>query len=257
VALPAFILVPMLAAIREPRRKMTSCVSVETTNIAAPYSGVLAFIKRRRKVVAAHLIGFSFLSIVDYAFLSWMPTYYFRVRGVDIDTMGINFGVAYIVFGVSGIFLGAKFSEMLHSRGYQDAIFRLSALSALLLLPVVWLFILLPGNWSYIAMAIYIFLYSLPWGIAAAAIQLFTPNEFRAQLSALYLLAISITGLTIGPTSVALLTDHFFHDEQQVGLSIAIVCTVCLVGALAALLYGLKDYREAVLDQERLELGSI
>jgi len=257
VSLPAVILVPLLTLISEPERKgVHKDYIAESKGTADNASGLIAFMRLRRKVILGHLLGFSLISAADYAFLSWVPTFYFRVRGISLEETGVMFGLAYIIFGAAGLVVGARLSELMQSKGLHDAIFRISAWVASLLFVFIWLIILLPHYWSYVALIVYIFLISVPWGIAAGAIQLFTPNQYRAQLSALYLFSVSLAGMTIGPTGVALITDFFFQNDAKVGLSLAILSSICLAGAVAALLLCRKDFYDAVAAQLELEIKS-
>jgi MFS family permease len=56
-----------------------------------------------------------------------------------------------------------------------------------------------------------------------AALMMITPNQLRAQATAIYYFIISLAGLTLGPTSVALFTDYVFRDEALLRYSMAIV----------------------------------
>jgi MFS family permease len=63
-------------------------------------------------------------------------------------------------------------------------------------------------------------------GITAAggaALMVITPNQMRGQATAIYYFIISLAGLLIGPTSVALLTDYVFRDESALRYSLAII----------------------------------
>jgi hypothetical protein len=70
------------------------------------------------------------------------------------------------------------------------------------------------------------FLGAVPAGIAAAALMQVTPNQMRGQVSAIYLFTVNLIGLGAGPTAVALVTDHVFHNDGLVGLSIFLVGTI-------------------------------
>src|SRR3546814_9311892 len=52
-------------------------------------------------------------------------------------------------------------------------------------------------------------------GVGTVALQLITPNEYRARVTALYFFVVNLTGLGFGPMLMALLTDHFFHDDRS------------------------------------------
>lgn len=86
---------------------------------------------------------------------------------------------------------------------------------------------------------------ALPWGAAAAAAALF-PARLRGQGAALYFLVVGIVSSTLGPTSVALLTDHVFHDPQALRWSLAIVNVIGMTAAMALLWAALPAYRRVV-----------
>jgi hypothetical protein len=54
-----------------------------------------------------------------------------------------------------------------------------------------------------------------------AAHQIFTPNQMRGQMTALYLFIFNIIGFGLGPTVVVLFTDYVFGAESQTGYSLS------------------------------------
>jgi MFS family permease len=98
------------------------------------------------------------------------------------------------------------------------------------------IFPLMPSAaWAIAVLAPAAFCLGLPYGAAVAAIQDVTPPRMRGQLSALYLFAINLIGLGIGPTAVALMTDYVFRDDLAVPYSVSI--TTVLAAAAAAVLF--------------------
>ncbi len=61
-----------------------------------------------------------------------------------------------------------------------------------------------------------------------------TPNQMRAQTSALYYLIVNLFGLTVGPTGIAMFTDYVFADTNMLRYSVASVATIA--GVVAAIL---------------------
>ena len=53
-----------------------------------------------------------------------------------------------------------------------------------------------------------------------------TPNEFRGQISALYLFTIGVIGGGLGPVAVGLFTDYAFHDEAMLRYSLVVVTVI-------------------------------
>ncbi len=84
--------------------------------------------------------------------------------------------------------------------------------------------------------------------IATAAVADITPNQFRGQLVAAYLFTITIIGLGLGPTMVALLTEKVFQDEHAVRYSL--VAFDAIVAPLAAIFMwvGMPAFRRAAAE---------
>jgi MFS family permease len=95
-----------------------------------------------------------------------------------------------------------------------------------------------------------IFFGSLAMACAPTAIQLATPNQLRAQVSAIYMLALNIITALIGPTGVGLVTDYVFKDEMAVGASMALVVGICMPLAVVLLWLSRTPFRNAVAQCE-------
>jgi MFS family permease len=83
----------------------------------------------------------------------------------------------------------------------------------------------------------------------AAALQLVAPSRMRGAVGALYSFVAQLIGFGAGPTLIALLTDHVFHDPKMVGYSIAIVCTIASVLAACLLFTALPHYRRLLAEE--------
>jgi formate-dependent nitrite reductase membrane component NrfD len=66
-----------------------------------------------------------------------------------------------------------------------------------------------------------VFLSAFCFGPAVAALQLATPPELRARVSAIYLLVVNLTGIGLGGTAVALVSDYVLQDEARLGEAMA------------------------------------
>ncbi|HKZ73915.1 MAG TPA: hypothetical protein VJ011_07620, partial [Steroidobacteraceae bacterium] len=81
-----------------------------------------------------------------------------------------------------------------------------------------------------------------------SALMTVTPNQMRAQASALYYLVVNVLGLTVGPTGIALFTDYVFRDTAALRYSIACVCVLAGISAAIFLTYNLRQYRASYLE---------
>jgi MFS family permease len=98
---------------------------------------------------------------------------------------------------------------------------------------------------AVVLLAIVNFFAALPWGAASAASAEMVPAEMRAQGAALYFFALSLISGTLGPTIVALFTDHVFGKEH-VAYSLAVVAAGGMLVTLALLVVGLGAYRRTL-----------
>jgi len=95
------------------------------------------------------------------------------------------------------------------------------------------------------------FFSTFPIPASAAATQMLTPNQLRAQVSAKFLLTSNLIALGVGTTAVALITDRYYENTLMVGNSISIVNTVAGIIAVFLLYKGCQYYRESI-DAEKL-----
>jgi len=79
-----------------------------------------------------------------------------------------------------------------------------------------------------------------------------TPNQIRGQTMALYLLTISLLGLSLGPTAVALLTDYVFKDPAMIDWSISCVVIASSLFSAVMLWRCLQPFGEGVRETVNL-----
>jgi MFS family permease len=87
-----------------------------------------------------------------------------------------------------------------------------------------------------------------PTSAGSAAVVSLAPAHMRAQIVALYYFTLNFVGFMLGPTAVALLTDHFFHDRDMLRWSLAIVAGVSVTLGMLALLYNRPHFRAAIAE---------
>ena len=90
------------------------------------------------------------------------------------------------------------------------------------------------------------FFSTFPIPASAAATQMLTPNQLRAQVSAKFLLISNLIALGVGTTAVALITDNYFENTLMVGHSISIVNAVAGVIGVFLLYKGCRYYRDSI-----------
>jgi MFS family permease len=85
-------------------------------------------------------------------------------------------------------------------------------------------------------------------GVGPMAVNQVTPNQYRAQVSAVYLFVVNALGLGVGPTLVPLLNDHLFHDPLKIRYSLIIVVFCAALTAIILLWKVRPVYRQKVAE---------
>lgn len=236
----------LMLAVKEPARRGVGA------GVAVPLSEVGRYIRANRRTVLLHNFGFAGLAFAGYGSAAWVPTFYIRTYGWDAGQVGIVYGSIVAVFGCLGIVFGGRLADWMAKRGRSDANMRVGLYAALGALPMVVLFPLMDtAFWASVLMAPTVFCLSMPFGVAPAAIQEIMPNSMRGQASAIYLFVITLIGLGVGPTAVALVTDFVFADDAALRYSLLIVTTLAVLISIILLAKSLKPYRESVTRLEQ------
>jgi MFS family permease len=228
VGLIGLVIVPLIATVAEPTRRNELAVNLQS-------GGLLEFIRRHPAFVLRHYGGVALFGIVIYGVLSWVPAYFIRTFGWSPTRVGLTYGPVLLVFGGAGTVVGGWVATKLARRGIRDAVVWVTGLGMMLTaIPMAMVGIASTPAAALMWLAPALLLMTSPGGTAIQAIQEAVPNHTRGQASAVYYLVISIVGLTLGPLSVALLTDYVFMDGKSTGTAIAIVAGIVapLAGAL-------------------------
>ena len=197
----------VLFLLQEPQRKGAGA------NQNVPLREVIAFLKTNRRTVLLHNLGFACLAFSSYGAGAWIPEFFVRSYGMHRVQVGEILGWITMVGGSLGIVSGGLLADFLLKKGMRDAPMRVGVLAALLTLPMQLGYLAPEPFWAILCNAIAVFALAMPFGVAPAALQEIMPNPMRGQASALYLFVITLIGLGIGPTAVALITDFVFQDE--------------------------------------------
>ena len=253
VAAPGALLLLLLLTVREPYRKgrmHSQGIKVKPV----PFREFGQFVAANWKTFACHALGFGCLGVMVNGMALWTPTFLTRTYGWDIVQAGTAYGLILLVFGAGGIYFGGWVADRLRSFGHKTAAFTTAAWCAVGAILPSSLFPLMSGaNGALFVMVPMVFFSAAPWGIAVSALQQFTPNELRGQVSALlYLFPVNLIGIGLGPSIVALITEQAFGDPTALRYSMAIVGCGASVLATCALVLGIRPFAKSLERAERV-----
>ncbi|MBT0670202.1 MFS transporter [Novosphingobium profundi] len=239
VSLPGLILAPVFWLLREPLRRGGG------HDRAMSVGEVVAIVKERRLALTLMFAGFSMVTVVNFAYNVWMPALFGRVYGWDPAEVGLGFGLVMIVCGTSGTFFAGVLADRVAASGKVDAPLRVAAWSFLLCGVFGCLAPLMPNAWASLALiAPAMFLSCMPVPCAGTALQLIVPNRARAQVTAFYIMVISLVGIGIGPMIIGFMNDHVFTAPTDIRYSMAIVVGIASPLMWVLLLAAFKPYRK-------------
>ena len=249
LGMAGIVLALLMTTIREPVRRGFAQQG-KSSQKAIPLADTVRFLSGHWRAFAALFIGNSVVTTIGYSYF-WLPTIFERTWSVSAAQAGIYYGAVLAIAGPIAVIGGARLSEVLYGRGRSEAPYFVFALSILGTLPfAVALPLAANATQAVVFLVPVIFGLAMASATSSAALVHIAPAEYRAQISALYLLVISLVGLFLGPPLVAALTDYFFKDESMIRYSLLIV--TCVIGpiGLLALSLGYKHYRASAIEAD-------
>ncbi len=153
----------------------------------------------------------------------WLPAMFTRSFGWPAEQYALYTGIVTLPLGIAVYLISGGMSDRWSQRGNREAPLTIVILGCLLMTPLYAIAAVIPdGMTSFIVFKIAGIGIMMMTAVAATALLNITPDRIRGQIVALYYMTISIVGLFVGPTSVGLLSQHVF-GEQQLNLALTSV----------------------------------
>jgi MFS family permease len=250
---PGVLLPLLLLTIREPARRGLLRISRDNQPLATPskppLSEVLTYVWSNRKFYGLHFVALALLSMCGYSVAAWLPTALVRAYGLPYGLVGKVIGVSTILMNSSGMLLAGVLCDRMTRSGRKDAPIVVALISAsgiailsclppiMPTVPLIWIALFIAG-----------ITFNAYNGVGPMAVNQVTPNQYRAQVSALYLFVVNALGLGVGPTLVPFINDHLFHDPVKIRYSLILVVFCSAVTAIILLLAVRPIYRQKQLE---------
>lgn len=240
VGLPGVVLGVLFLFVKEPRRV------VATTG--GHLGHMFAHVGRHAAVFATFLSVFCVMTIIAYSH-GWLAVTFARTYGWPVEDYAFANGVALLIVGPLSVNLAGALSDRFTSRGHRDAPMRIALFGLALAVPPCVVGPLLDNAWTAFGL-LTLGNVGLAFVTATSVTALLpiAPPRIRAQVVALYYMAISLAGLMLGPTLVGALNDMVF-GVQGVRYSVALLPLLFGGPVLALAPVTLRLYRRA-LDED-------
>ncbi|MEP6492404.1 MAG: MFS transporter [bacterium] len=241
VGLPGVAVALALLTVREPER------GHPVSPVQPPLSEFLRYVWANRRTFGTLSFAFASSALVNVAIAFWLAQFLIRTYGITASQAGRIQGLLTMSIGTFAVIAGGWLSDWFVKRGRVDGPLRVGMIGAAGMLVAATAYPLMPTlTLAVIWLAVVNAFAALPFGAAWAAASEVVPAPLRAQGVALYFFVLSLVSRTLGPSSVAWLTDYVFHDDAKIRYSLATVNVVGMCVALMLFAFGLSAYRKTV-----------
>jgi MFS family permease len=232
IGAPGLIWALAILAIREPPRRMGDDSTDPSTDragsntIAMPEEATTAAASWRSavwlRVVPIYAVV-AIASLVDNAVGAWAPTLLIREFARDPARIGMELGLLLTLGFGGGVLLGGWLADRAGQRGGLSSKLTVCLVSSLLILPVSLLIDV--GEFTVVLLSVPLY-FALSGSVTAcgfSAILDVVPNRSRGLAMAISFFLNVALGAGLGPTAVALASDHLFGATGGLGAAITLV----------------------------------
>ena len=242
VGLPGLVFAALMMTVSEPARRGLAGAKPK----APPVREVAAFLKDNFSLYGSMIGGILVSALMTAGVQNWNPTFYARTFGWSARDAGVALGVASLICSPIGLFLGAWLTERLNKR-YDDANLRVAILAYCLAIPFQIAGPLMPSPYLAVACSgVGIVCAMMAVTPYVAALQTVTPNQMRAQISAVYLFVFSGIGSGLGSMLFGAITDFIVRDENNIRYTMSGAAAIMAPLAVLIMSRARKPYGRAI-----------
>jgi MFS family permease len=244
---PGLLLPFLLFTVREPPRRGLMKTADNKVLDRVPLIEVIRFMAKNGHFYRPHFLAMAMMACLGYAVGAWLPTVMARTYGIQPGLVGQVLGISTMTMNTVGVFVAGRICDRLTTKGHTDAPIWVCFGTAVAVLITSALPAFMPTATLGLAMmCIAGFPFHGYVAMGPMAVNQVTPNQMRAQVSAVYLFTVNLIGLGLGPYLVPMISDYILRDPMQIRWGLLIVVVISGLIA-AALLWRVRPiYREQV-----------
>lgn len=218
----------LVLTFREPVREHFA--SAPRVGIAQGLAEACRYIARRRSLYVPLLIFAGTGAMMSFAYNAWFPTALSRRFAMPPQQIGPVLGAISLAAGVAGLLVGGIVMNWLSRRagaamtyGVVSVIGTAVGIGGACLAPA-----LAP---AFVSAAFGIFFLGISNPAGATTMSHETPANMIGRVSAVYMLAQTLAGQTLGPLAVAMAGEHLFAGPSSIASGLVVVEAACAVAA--------------------------
>jgi len=210
VGLPGFLMALSIFFIKEPTRGQSEEVNAEELaqylSEDIPLRAYWELI--RNKSYVYDTIAMILMTFATGGLAAWMPTFFYRIRGIELEKAATYFGAATLAAGIAGTFFGGWLADKLQVR-YKSAYFMVSGVGVLLSVPCAAVVFYAETPWIYWSAVFWAeFFLFLNTGPANAILINVVMPKMRVGAFAINIFLIHALGDVLSPGMVGVVSDR-------------------------------------------------
>jgi MFS family permease len=242
VGFPGIILGVLMFLMREPARQEQAGIAESGK---AGLGDAARYLLSDWRMYAGFVAIVCVMTTVAYS-QGWFPAMFERTWGWPPEKFALYYGIITLIIGPATVFSTGWYIDRLYLRGKKDAPVLIMIGGLLIIVPTHAIAPLMPdGNLAFVMVAINLIGMASVTTAGSAGLMNITPGEIRSQVTALYFVIISVTGLMLGPTTVGILSDSVIGAEN-IRYAVSLVAIIYGLPVLLTLRSTLTRYRQHV-----------
>lgn len=212
VGLPGVLLALVFLVMPEPARRPLAASDAQLKGNGL--SDALAYAGARFGTFAGFVSLVCVMTIIAYS-QGFMAATFQRTWGWPPETYAFANAAALLTIGPATVILSGALSDRWSRAGMADAPLRLLIAGFLIMVPSGAAAPLMPtGEMAFGLLCVNTVGIAMVSAVGVTTLLAITPAKIRGQMTALYYLAISLSGLMLGPTTVGMLSSRVFGEDD-------------------------------------------
>jgi len=208
VGLPGLVLALLMFTLREPPRHLVQESSGNNL------SDLGRHVIRHRKLFFPFVAVFCYMTVLAYS-QGWLAPMFQRTWGWEASKYATVNAVVLLALGPASVNFAGWLSDHWTAKGLEDAPLRIALIGVVIMCVSGVIAPLLPSPWLAIGVyGVNTVGIALTSAVGVTALLNISPAAMRGQIVAFYYMCISLAGLLLGPTTIALLNDFVFGEEN-------------------------------------------
>lgn len=183
------------------------------------------------------LLGYAFFAVASNSVSIWMPTFFVRIREMNVAVVGLWIGLGTVIGGLPGTILGGWFADKFRMKR-EGGRMLFSSLLAFICIPIWFLILFVPNIiFQFICISILLGL-ALAWlGPASADVNDLAGPNLRGLAVGMYFFVVNVIGYGIAPPLYGKINDLLNVTQNP-----SVMKTTLILSPVACLIAGVLLY---------------